>query len=241
MRRYLLRHHVFACMQGEQAILLDLRHDQYLALDGESTQHLGEAVIEWPATVSGQCGALQAIEGTIQQLLSRDLLTLNPRDGKPGAAVSIPVPTRTLLVPFEIPGDSAQTSKRLRPLRVAAVLGAAIRAKLWLRLRGIEWIVNTLTRKAARSALDETLAAELVSLFFDTRPFLFSARNACLFDSLALLLFLRRFGVCPAWTFGVRTGPFAAHCWLQSGSVVLNDSVDNVRSYTPIMAVGNHP
>jgi hypothetical protein len=237
MRRYLLSRHVFACMQGEQAVLLDLRRDQYLALDGESTRHLGEVVIEWPATAPATGDTPRALDATIQQLLNRDLLTIDPRYGKPGAPVSIPLPMRTLLPPVEILARSTQTRERLTPPRIAALLGAAIRAKLWLRLRGIEWIVDTLTRKAIRSAPREPLAAELVSLFFDSRPFLFSARNACLFDSLALLLFLRRFGVCPDWIFGVRAGPFAAHCWLQSGSVVLNDSVENVRSYTPIMVV----
>jgi hypothetical protein len=224
-------------MQGDQAILLDLRNDQYLALDGESTRHLGLALIERPATAAATGGTLQAVDATIQQLLNRDVLTLDSHDGKPAVAISTPMPTRTLLSPVHILGGSVRASRRIELSRIGPLLGAAMRAKLWLRMREIEWIVNTLSRQTARATLNQPLAEELVSLFFDSRPFLFSARNACLYDSLALLLFLRRFDICPDWVFGVRTGPFAAHCWLQSGNVVLNDSVENVRSYTPIMAV----
>ncbi|WP_312062938.1 lasso peptide biosynthesis B2 protein [Brevundimonas sp.] len=40
------------------------------------------------------------------------------------------------------------------------------------------------------------------------------------------------------WVFGVRTWPFSAHCWLQVGDVLLDDDLDRVALYTPIMAVG---
>jgi hypothetical protein len=43
--------------------------------------------------------------------------------------------------------------------------------------------------------------------------------------------------VFPRWVFGVQSRPFAAHCWLQLGGVVLNDTVDHVKRYTPIMVV----
>jgi hypothetical protein len=37
--------------------------------------------------------------------------------------------------------------------------------------------------------------------------------------------------------FGVREAPFTAHCWVQDGAVVLNDHLENVDLYTPIMTV----
>lgn len=39
------------------------------------------------------------------------------------------------------------------------------------------------------------------------------------------------------WVFGVRTWPFAAHCWIQIGDLVVGDVLDRVRGYTPIRAV----
>jgi len=35
----------------------------------------------------------------------------------------------------------------------------------------------------------------------------------------------------------VRTGPFGAHAWVQVGDAIVNDSVDNVRDFTPIRLV----
>lgn len=61
--------------------------------------------------------------------------------------------------------------------------------------------------------------------------------GVCLMRSLQLLFYLRGLGFAPTWVFGVRTWPFAAHCWLQAGEVVLDDSVEHVRAYSPILAV----
>jgi hypothetical protein len=236
VRRYLLARHVFLCVVNEQAILLDLRHDRYLALDKESSRHLIQVVSGWPAVPEEQRDGQQAIDATVAELLGRGLITPDPLRGKLAGAVVTPLPTQTLL-PAEIFLVSRSGWRHMRVSRVVAVLVAAIKARLWLRLGAIEWIVKALSRTPGQPAAAEGVTKQLVVLFYELRPFLFSARNACLFDSLALLLLLRRFGVFPQWIFGVRTGPFAAHCWLQSGHVVLNDTVEHVRSYTPIMCV----
>jgi hypothetical protein len=57
----------------------------------------------------------------------------------------------------------------------------------------------------------------------------------CLLRAFVLLRLLRRHGHDAAWVFGVATRPFRAHCWLQRGDVVLNDTVERARAYTPIM------
>jgi Transglutaminase-like superfamily len=237
VQRYLLARHVFTCMSGDQAILLDLRSDQYLALDVDASRHLSEAVVGWPPALAEQRDSQQGVDATVQQLLQRDLVTLDPRKGKPAVAVAAPSPTKTLLTPAKFLDEAGRGSRPLQISSVVAVLVAAVRARIWLRLRGIEWIVNKVSRRAGRAPLDEDMARELVALFYDSQPFVFSARSACIFDSLSLLLFLRRSGSFPQWIFGIRTGPFAAHCWLQSDDIVLNDTVEHVRSYTPIMSV----
>jgi len=235
--RYLLARHVFVCVPGEQAILLDLHHDQYLALGGEISRHLGRALVDWPLAPADGSDLEPGIDATIEELARRGLITLDPLRGKPAGVVNISLPAETLLPPASLFVDSRDSERAHRVWRLAWIVFSAMQARIWLRIRSIERIVTDLSRGQGHPPLDVTLARSLVTLFFDARPFLFSARDACLFDSLALLLFLRRWGVHPQWVFGVRTGPFAAHCWLQSGSTVLNDTVDNVRSYTPIMAV----
>jgi hypothetical protein len=52
-----------------------------------------------------------------------------------------------------------------------------------------------------------------------------------------LLEYLAWYRIFPTWVFGVQTRPFAAHCWLQHENIVLNDTVEHVTRYTPIMTV----
>jgi hypothetical protein len=62
-------------------------------------------------------------------------------------------------------------------------------------------------------------------------------QGECLFRSFLLLAFLRLEAREATWVFGVRTYPFRAHCWLQVGEVVLDDAVERVCAYVPILAV----
>jgi hypothetical protein len=59
----------------------------------------------------------------------------------------------------------------------------------------------------------------------------------CLLRSFMLLRLLRRRGHDAVWVFGVTTWPFAAHCWLQVGDVVLDDAFERLLPFRPILAV----
>jgi hypothetical protein len=56
----------------------------------------------------------------------------------------------------------------------------------------------------------------------------------CLPSSLLLLKYLRKHGVSASWVFGVQTFPFEAHCWVEYRGVVLNDTLEHSRWFTPI-------
>jgi len=57
----------------------------------------------------------------------------------------------------------------------------------------------------------------------------------CLQRGFLLKRLLRSHGIASDWIFGVRTWPFAAHCWIQVEDLLVGDSLERVRSYTPIM------
>jgi hypothetical protein len=59
----------------------------------------------------------------------------------------------------------------------------------------------------------------------------------CLLDSLSLLRFLSRRGLSTNIVFGVTPEPFAAHCWVQAGDMVLNEALFDTHAYTPIRMV----
>lgn len=58
----------------------------------------------------------------------------------------------------------------------------------------------------------------------------------CLARSLGFRMLAFRRGYRPTLVIGVKLDPFAAHCWVQTGTRVDNDSVERVRHFTPILA-----
>ena len=79
--------------------------------------------------------------------------------------------------------------------------------------------------------------ALLVGRFMAARRLVPVAAN-CLLDSISLARWLG--ASAPADTalvFGVKLDPFGAHCWLQSGELLLNDRIEHVARFTPVRVV----
>lgn len=75
------------------------------------------------------------------------------------------------------------------------------------------------------------------SLPFHRAGLLMTPLDQCLVRSFALALALRRLEITCNLVIGVKVHPFAAHSWVQSGSVLLNDRIDTVRDFTPILVI----
>jgi hypothetical protein len=242
-------------VQGEHVVFLDVRKDRYFALESARTAGLGYLVTGWPipAPVSvdfGRHGVDSAVSepvlaeqvdrgaltGVVSLLLHRGILTADPANGKPAEA-TVSDPTRSDLTP-----EAIDDEPRVTPVLILRFVSAAIRARLLLKHRTFETMVERVRlrgerSRAARVRIPEESIHRLVATFAKLRPFFFAAKDACLFDAFCLSEFLAAYGVFPHWVFGVQARPFAAHCWLQLGDVVLNDTVDHVKRYTPIMVV----
>ncbi|MBN9145675.1 MULTISPECIES: lasso peptide biosynthesis B2 protein [unclassified Novosphingobium] len=76
----------------------------------------------------------------------------------------------------------------------------------------------------------------MASAFEATSRFLRS-HDKCLSRSLALARCLAAHNLPGDLVIGVKLRPFAAHSWVQSGPWLVNDRIDMIRAYTPIMAV----
>ncbi|MDQ2762376.1 MAG: lasso peptide biosynthesis B2 protein, partial [Pseudomonadota bacterium] len=59
----------------------------------------------------------------------------------------------------------------------------------------------------------------------------------CLSRSLAFRKLALRRGYRPSLVIGVKLDPFAAHCWVQTGGRVDNDTLDRTRLYEPILVL----
>lgn len=72
---------------------------------------------------------------------------------------------------------------------------------------------------------------------FEQARLLRSAADRCLARSIALAGCLTAGHEACHVVLGVTSLPFSAHCWAQKGDVVLNDTLDEVQRYTPILVV----
>ncbi|WP_310531292.1 lasso peptide biosynthesis B2 protein [Novosphingobium sp.] len=72
---------------------------------------------------------------------------------------------------------------------------------------------------------------------FEQARLLRSTADRCLPRSIALALCLAARQCRVHVVLGVKLAPFAAHCWVQDGGAVLNDSLEEVQRYSPILVV----
>lgn len=240
MSSYLLAPHVFLCVSGNHVVFLDLKRDRYLAIRMHEAQHLGGIVRGWPvpAAVSevpsnggGVCDSFA------RRLVDSGLLTLDQNAGKDAQPVTVDSAVA------EITGDAYEGSLNLTFRHVLRFVRASVTAAFLLQWMPIERVASRIrSRKIRRTAedpdrFDPAAVERLITVFNRMRPFAFTGRDKCLFESLALIEFLWRNKLQPSWVFGIQTEPFAAHCWVQHRGVVLNDTVDRVRNYAPIMLI----
>ncbi|MFI4884603.1 MAG: lasso peptide biosynthesis B2 protein [Steroidobacterales bacterium] len=235
MQPYLLAPHVYPCVSGQHAVLMDLERDKYVAV--VPAHRLARWVRGWPVggaqAMESSAGAEEAADPLVAQMLAHGMLVSDPHVGKPAIPVTTVRPQRSL-VEFDLD---------VRPKVSAAQLwrfgSSCLRAQLSLKLRPIQSIVEAMRERKGRGGreADPARLRALVTAFARLRPLFYTLRCACLLDSLTLLHFLGAEGVHPDWVFGIKTEPFDAHCWVQQGEVLLNDVPDRVRQYSPILIV----
>jgi Transglutaminase-like superfamily len=239
---YFLSPHVHVCVAGKQVVLLDLERDKYLAL--AHPHPLARWVKGWPVPLSdsesaaSEAGGRPAPDpqnGLLAKMISQGLLVTDPAIGKEAAPVLAEQP-KVALVEYDL---------NFRPRTTLAhfwhFFTACTAAKWCLKHRPIKEVVEAARLRKRRApstpGVDIGEVRPLVAAFDHLRPLFFTAKNACLLDSLTLVNFLAGHGVFPEWVFGVKTDPFYAHCWVQQGEHVFNDTPDYIRGFSPILVV----
>ncbi len=123
------------------------------------------------------------------------------------------------------------------PRRLARALRANLAAARAIEVLSFEALLDLAGRTQPAGALAAAGAVQAEAARFRRLAPWLPKGGVCLMRSLQMLLYLRAYGLRPAWVFGVRTWPFEAHCWLQAGEVVLDDHLDHVRAFSPILTV----
>jgi hypothetical protein len=255
MQTHFLAPDVYWCQTADAVVFLDLKRDRYVGLGLGELPMLNAVVSGWamtpPQNNSKGDPDSACLTAKAQALLASGLLSteFSPR------MHLLPVAVET--VSALLPDADFDHRPKLRLHHVVNFARAVTGAAASLKWRALHRVVERVQmRKAAALAgivasgvTDSCMGTEclqdaalesvrsLTVIYKFLRIFSFTAKDACLFDSLALIEFLAHYRVFPDWVLGVQTGPFVAHSWVQRGRYVLNSSVECVRDYTPILAV----
>ena len=235
--RYYLSPDAFACSTKRHWLILDAAFDKYLSIDKADFEHLGPWVHGWmpssnqisPAEMGSTAAKLA------EDLLTRGIITEDPSRAKPLAAPELSPPRVSVhSVPAPLPTG---TDIRYLP---SFLLTSRIAAR-WLDQIPLGSILKRVSQRRLShpTSAESSYSARTVRLVaaFNVWRLFYAREYLCLFDSLALIEFLSWHDVFPNWVFGVTVDPFEAHCWVQTGDVVLNDTLTKVSPFTPIMCV----
>jgi len=209
-------------MIGGQAIFLDLRSDRYLALAPEQHAAL-EAAISQPDSRDATLSSLEPLVRAGLLVEAEGSHVLNPC-----AHAARP---RTSALDY--------APKNLSLIQFTGAVRSLLVTKARLRYGALNNAVDRLRRRKQRYACGNMPAEQLhaVVAAFDKTRMILSPHRQCLPRSLALAHRLTGLGFRVDLVFGVAINPFNAHCWVQHNDVVLNDRLEHVSGYVPILVV----
>jgi hypothetical protein len=242
-RKYFLRRDVSVCRTQDGAIFLDLESESYFGLGHPSAVALEAVVVNWPSangSPSRQPTNVRIVEDSPDELaralVKRRLLTEDE-----ACAASAPLVSAT---PKDEVTFEEALSHRLpkRPDIFINYCRATLSVLIRMRFTSLEALIQ---RFRLRRVQDENLdmkftqrrARQLSCTFLGLQNVIVTRKGACMFDSLCLTRFLEYYGISASIIIAVRTTPFEAHCWVQYGDLVLNDTMSNVQEFSPILVL----
>lgn len=229
--------HVRACPSASGAVILDLKRNRYYGVGAKEAYTLFTFGQHPPAPSSAlpwfEPPPLETRVRIAQHLTEAGFLSRSPPEP---AFVDghIELSGTLTSVGHEVAGFT-----RIHPGHFVRFLRACAWSRRALRSRTLFSVASEISETKHRSSatFDQQRAIALVCVFRRLRPFAFAAKDQCLFHALALVKFLSCYQVFPTWVIGVRARPWAAHSWIQEGSLVLDSNPEHICEYTPILTV----
>jgi len=214
---------LYCCVAGTRLVFLDLIQDGYFGL---------------PERVDGafqECLRCQTDFLAVTQLPIEIVRSARIRAGAAARLRILP----SLPEPDQSRCDGPREHAKLRHV-LEATLRQANAAKALTKSPLSEIILHLQATKARRPICSDSTGGEKVgeiAMAFRASRLLVNNHDKCLQRSIAMCRFMSSRGHFPNFVMGVKFKPFAAHAWVQDGTLVLNDEVDNVLPYTPILIV----
>jgi hypothetical protein len=238
--KLLLHRDVYACQTDDGAVFMDLRTGEYSALDLAATNLIAARIEGWIGSDRATAGVTVAFDGRTSEEILDSLtneLSVLTDSREFGKAADLPMLLQTESIPFR---GNLLPWPRIRARHLAAFCRAYLQALFDVKCRPIAATIRRVRERKSRHrtvAMPGMTTLDLVRIFRALRPFLYTAKERCLFDSVVLIEFLASFGVFPTWVIAVRTRPFAAHSWVVDRDLILNELLEKAEEFYPILAV----
>jgi hypothetical protein len=208
---------VSACLADGRLVILNVPADRYLMLPPDA-----EASVR--RLIDG-CPAAPGDDSIRERLCTAGLVLKRVKRGRLQLCEAIE-PAQSLVDDGWAPPGNLQSA--IAGFRV-------LEATLNLRWRGLDAVLRSIAAIPA-PAEDHIEEVFSVAAAFAELRFLVRALDRCLPLSVALTSAAKRHAEMQL-ILGVRRDPFCAHAWAQIGTIVLNDRLDTVRSFTPVLAL----
>lgn len=223
---YRLRENLSYCDVDGHMIFLDIAQDRYFRLTGA----LEEAMRHFRTHAD--------VASTLLERLSAAQILVQASNPEASAATTdIQRPTRSAIEQAATIGN-----RKLSMTVLFEVMAIVSSTRHQLKTRALQTNLDEASayRDRKAGALDIATPTTLEDNLLQANWQFARARRyvpiepICLLDSLALLRFLSRRGLSAHIVFGVTPEPFAAHCWVQAGDIVLNETLTDANAHTPI-------
>ena len=219
---FVLRDGVSFCETGGRFIFLDIARDRYSSLAREAERSFRRLTSGEPLS--------QDDHAVLFGLVGSELLCLAPDAARPQPCSTPPTPDRSL-VDEDYPVGPTVLSHALWRLTCSATA---------LHLKSLRRVLAQLERRRAwlgREAEAPAGCLAEVAAGFKSIALIAAPLDQCLPRSIAAAHALLDRNIRADLVIGVRVQPFGAHCWVQHGSTLVNETVDQVRNFTPILVV----
>lgn len=206
------------CIAGDQIVCLDIVGDRYFTVDAKAGAIMRELLHHPDGGKPDGMGDLVRLG-----IASDDLARLWTGFAE--------LPRYSLL-------DTPQTGSH--PAGIFKTICNLGWTALQLRMCALGKLLLSVCRYRDRASSTWSTSEEVVrkvARAYQASEFIVAARGRCLNRSIAMTRQLLRAGQDVRLVFGVMMRPFRAHCWVQWRDVVLNDTLDHVRNFSPILVV----
>jgi hypothetical protein len=216
---FVLREGLTFCVSGGRAVFLDVQKDRYFGLPDKLDQAFQKLTLDAP-TPRGALAALVKLGVLVEAEGSTSLVCATAE-------------TRLLR-------DISTRASTISGMAAARCLLAQYKAIWLIRRHSFGHVLAQIARlgPVVSTCCNDGLEKwEALALSFRAIAPLRPRSDECLINSVALLQLGASMGLRANLVIGVHSLPFSAHCWVQSGDLILNDRLENIEPFEPILVI----